>query len=73
MWSSPDGGLSSSWQPRSADIEMASYLLLSHHKLGVIAEGLSIVRWLSRQRNHLGGFGSTQVKRRLSNEDVDKA
>lgn len=62
MWSSPDGSLSSSWQPRSADIEMASYLLLSQHKLGLIAEGLSLMKWLSQQRNPSGGFGSTQVR-----------
>lgn len=62
MWSSPDGGLSSSWQPRSADIEMASYALLSLHKLNRIAEGISLMKWLSQQRNHLGGYGSTQVR-----------
>ncbi|XP_047243439.1 CD109 antigen isoform X2 [Girardinichthys multiradiatus] len=60
MWSSPYGGLSSSWQPRSADIEMASYVLLSLHKLNRVADGLSLMRWLSQQRNHLGGYGSTQ-------------
>ncbi|XP_039980771.1 CD109 antigen isoform X2 [Xiphias gladius] len=60
VWASPDAGLSSSWQPRSADIEMASYLLLSQHKLGRAAEGLGLGRWLSQQRNHRGGFGSTQ-------------
>ncbi|KAM4529281.1 LOW QUALITY PROTEIN: CD109 antigen [Fundulus diaphanus] len=59
-WSSPDGGLSSSWQPRSADIEMAAYVLLSLHKLDRVAEGLSLLKWLSQQRNHLGGYGSTQ-------------
>ncbi|XP_076612690.1 CD109 antigen [Chaetodon auriga] len=60
MWSSPDGGLSLSWQPRSADIEMASYLLLAQHKLSLIAEGVALMKWLSKQRNHMGGFGSTQ-------------
>ncbi|XP_027896681.1 CD109 antigen isoform X1 [Xiphophorus couchianus] len=59
-WSSPDAGLSSSWQPRSADIEMASYVLLSLHKLNRVDEGLSLMKWLSQQRNHLGGYGSTQ-------------
>nr|XP_046229740.1 CD109 antigen [Scatophagus argus] len=59
-WSSPDGGLSSSWQPRSADIEMASYLLLSQHTLDLVTEGLGLMKWLSQQRNHNGGFGSTQ-------------
>ncbi|XP_053193438.1 CD109 antigen, partial [Scomber japonicus] len=60
MWWSPDGGLSESWQPRSADIEMASYVLLSLHQLGRVAEGLGLMKWLSQQRNHKGGFGSTQ-------------
>ncbi|GLD56971.1 CD109 antigen-like protein [Lates japonicus] len=60
MWSSPDTGLSSSWQPRSADIEMASYLLLALHKLGHVEGGLSLMKWLSQQRNDRGGFGSTQ-------------
>uniref|UniRef100_A0A3P9PAS1 CD109 molecule n=1 Tax=Poecilia reticulata TaxID=8081 RepID=A0A3P9PAS1_POERE len=59
-WSSPDAGLSSSWQPRSADIEMASYVLLSLYELNRVDEGLSLMRWLSQQRNHLGGYGSTQ-------------
>ncbi|KAM6906749.1 CD109 antigen [Lycodopsis pacificus] len=59
-WSSPDGGLSSSWQPRSADMEMASYVLLAQHQLGHLTEGLGLMKWLSQQRNHRGGFGSTQ-------------
>lgn len=62
MWSSPNTGMSWSWQPHSADIEMASYVLLSQHKLGLIAEGLNLVKWLSQQRNDRGGFRSTQVK-----------
>ena len=65
-WSSPDAGLSASWQPRSADVEMASYLLLSHHKLGHVVGGLSLMRWLGEQRNHGGGFGSTQVRSKNS-------
>ncbi|XP_047429099.1 CD109 antigen isoform X2 [Mugil cephalus] len=60
MWSSLGGGLSSSWQPRSADIEMASYVLLSLHQLDRVSEGVGLMKWLSRQRNHGGGFGSTQ-------------
>lgn len=62
MWFSLDDGLSSSWQPRSSDIEMASYVLLSHYKLNSIPEGLNLMKWLSKQRNHRGGFGSTQVR-----------
>lgn len=65
LWSSPDAGLSrSSWQPRSSDIEMASYVLLSHHQLGLIAEGVKLMKWLSQQRNDRGGFRGTQVRRR---------
>lgn len=73
MWSSPDSGLSSSWQPRSSEIEMAAYVLLSQHRMGLVAEGLSLMKWLSRQRNHRGGFGSTQVRNKaLENEDRSK-
>ncbi|XP_068610239.1 CD109 antigen [Brachionichthys hirsutus] len=60
MWSSSDDGLASSWQPRSAGIEMVSYLLLSQHSLGLLTEGIVSAKWLSKQRNHLGGYGSTQ-------------
>ncbi|KAK6297263.1 hypothetical protein J4Q44_G00318460 [Coregonus suidteri] len=59
-WSSSGVGLSESWQPRSADIEMAAYLLLSLHKLSRVVEGFGLMKWLSQQRNHLGGYGSTQ-------------
>ncbi|XP_029610469.1 CD109 antigen [Salmo trutta] len=59
-WSSSGVGLSESWQPRSADIEMAAYLLLSLHKLSRLEEGFSLMKWLSQQRNYLGGYSSTQ-------------
>ncbi|KAM4632857.1 CD109 antigen [Polymixia lowei] len=60
FWSSSEAGLSASWQPRSADIEMAAYLLLSLRRLDRVAQGLALMKWLSQQRNHLGGYGSTQ-------------
>ncbi|XP_059211837.1 CD109 antigen [Centropristis striata] len=60
MWSSPDVSLSESWQPSSSCIEMASYLLLALHERGRAADGLGLMKWLSQQRNHRGGFGSTQ-------------
>ncbi|KAF3850306.1 hypothetical protein F7725_020025 [Dissostichus mawsoni] len=60
MWSSSDAGVSSSWQPLSADIEMLSYVLLTQHKLGLITDGIKIMKWLGTQRNHLGGYGTTQ-------------
>ncbi|KAK2864229.1 hypothetical protein Q7C36_003383 [Tachysurus vachellii] len=60
MWSSGGSSVSESWQPRSADIEMASYALLSLYMLGSVEYALSLMKWLSQQRNHLGGYGSTQ-------------
>ena len=63
FWTSPPG-LAQSWQPRTADIEMAAYALLSLHRLGRLVEGIPIMKWLTQQRNHLGGYGSTQVRPR---------
>lgn len=64
MWSSPDDGLAESWQPRSSDIEMAAYVLLSLRRLAHLVQGIPLMKWLSQQRNHLGGYGSTQVSLR---------
>uniref|UniRef100_A0A667Y5Q2 CD109 molecule n=1 Tax=Myripristis murdjan TaxID=586833 RepID=A0A667Y5Q2_9TELE len=66
FWSSLDAGLSASWQPRSADIEMASYVLLALHELGNITANLGLVKWLSRQRNDLGGYGTLMRGAHLS-------
>uniref|UniRef100_A0A8C9DFZ0 CD109 molecule n=1 Tax=Prolemur simus TaxID=1328070 RepID=A0A8C9DFZ0_PROSS len=60
FWLSSASGLSDSWQPRSLDIEVAAYALLSHFLQFQVSEGIPIMRWLSRQRNSLGGFASTQ-------------
>ncbi|KAJ8392982.1 hypothetical protein AAFF_G00068860 [Aldrovandia affinis] len=60
FWNSPVGGLSPSWQPSSIDIEMAGYTLLSLFTQFKVVEGLALMKWLSQQRNHLGGYGSTQ-------------
>ncbi|XP_017311017.1 CD109 antigen [Ictalurus punctatus] len=60
MWSTGGSDVSESWQPRSADIEMASYALLSLYMLGRVEPALTLMKWLSQQRNHLGGYGSTQ-------------
>ncbi|KAI1895828.1 hypothetical protein AGOR_G00110780 [Albula goreensis] len=59
-WSSADTGLASSWQPRSAQIEMVAYTLLSLFSQAKIAEGFTLMKWLSEQRSSLGGYGSTQ-------------
>ncbi|XP_023778451.1 CD109 antigen [Cyanistes caeruleus] len=60
FWVTPASEISDSWQPRSIDIELAAYALLSHFHQDRFAEGIPIMKWLSHQRNHLGGFSSTQ-------------
>uniref|UniRef100_A0A0P6J8B7 CD109 antigen n=1 Tax=Heterocephalus glaber TaxID=10181 RepID=A0A0P6J8B7_HETGA len=60
FWASPTSTLSQGWQPRSLDIEVAAYALLSHFLQLQASQGIPIMRWLSRQRNSLGGFASTQ-------------
>ena len=49
------------YRPRSADIEITAYALLAFSLNKDISAGLSISRWLSQQRNSLGGYSSTQV------------
>lgn len=65
MWRSSAGLESHDWQPRSAQIEMASYVLLARFRRGSLVEGFALMKWLSKQRNHLGGYGTTQVTLRL--------
>lgn len=60
FWVSTVSQLSESWQPSSLDIEVAGYALLSHFLQYQVSEGIPIMRWLSSQRNSLGGFASTQ-------------
>ncbi|NWT63660.1 CD109 protein, partial [Prunella himalayana] len=60
FWVTPASEISDSWQPRAIDIELAAYALLSHFHQDRLAEGIPIMKWLSHQRNHLGGFSSTQ-------------
>ncbi|NXY89727.1 CD109 protein, partial [Alcedo cyanopectus] len=60
FWVTPASEISDSWQPRSIDIELAAYALLSHFHQDRLAEGIPVMKWLSQQRNHLGGFSSTQ-------------
>ncbi|MXQ93470.1 hypothetical protein E5288_WYG021131 [Bos mutus] len=44
----------------SAEVEMTAYALLTYTLLGDVATALPVVKWLSQQRNALGGFSSTQ-------------
>lgn len=48
------------YRPRSADIEITAYALLAFTLNKDISVGLPISRWLSQQRNSLGGYSSTQ-------------
>ena len=49
------------YRPRSADIEITSYVLLTYAHKKDIQIGLPISQWLAQQRNSLGGYSSTQV------------
>lgn len=54
------------WQPnvvraRPIEIQVTSYALLAYAAKGLVREGMSILHWLTRQRNPHGGFVSTQV------------
>ncbi|XP_076155900.1 CD109 antigen-like [Alosa pseudoharengus] len=60
LWSSRDADLTESWQPSSASVEIAGYVLLSRFKQGNIVESIDLMKWLSSQRGPSGGFGSTQ-------------
>ncbi|KAG7226237.1 hypothetical protein INR49_002987, partial [Caranx melampygus] len=60
MWRSSDGLGSHGWQPRSVQIEIVSYVLLAHIGRGTLIDGIALLKWLSKQRNHLGSFRTTQ-------------
>nr|BAR45612.1 thioester-containing protein 1 [Scolopendra japonica] len=47
-------------KPKSVDIEMTSYALMTYSLRNMIAEGLPIMRWLLSKQNANGGFQSTQ-------------
>lgn len=60
MWRT-SAGLDSNEHVHSTQIEMASYVLLVLFRRGSFLEGIELLKWLSKQRNHLGGYGTTQV------------
>lgn len=62
MWTSSAGMGSDARQARSAQIEMTSYVLLALFRRGSFNEAIELMKWLSMQRNHLGGYGTTQVR-----------
>ncbi|WAQ97873.1 CD109-like protein [Mya arenaria] len=44
----------------TSDIETTAYVLFLYTGKGKVADGLMVVKWLTKQRNPFGGFGSTQ-------------
>uniref|UniRef100_A0A673I028 CD109 molecule n=1 Tax=Sinocyclocheilus rhinocerous TaxID=307959 RepID=A0A673I028_9TELE len=48
-WRSPANVLYNSWQPSSSDIEMSAYVLLAMHRLKLMDEGFTLVKWLSKE------------------------
>ncbi|XP_077343507.1 CD109 antigen-like [Lithobates pipiens] len=59
-WSAPSESANFYYQPRTTDIETAAYALLSFQRQNQIADGIPVMKWLSQQRNQLGGYVSTQ-------------
>lgn len=47
-------------QPRSVDIEMTSYALLTFLENNFLDDSIPILNWLLRQQNDIAGFSSTQ-------------
>lgn len=47
--------------PRSIDVEMTSYGLLTYLNRNLVVDSIPIMKWLVKQRNAEGGFASTQV------------
>ncbi|XP_043275099.1 CD109 antigen-like isoform X2 [Venturia canescens] len=46
--------------PRSVDVEMTSYAMLTYLRRNLITDAIPVMKWLVRQRNTEGGFSSTQ-------------
>ena len=58
LWTTASGPVTDESQSRSAaQIEMSTYVLLALFQRGKVVEGISIMKWLSKQRDHLGATG----------------
>lgn len=53
----------------SLDVETTGYGLLIYVHRTLTQDAIPIMRWLVRQRNHNGGFQSTQVRYRKLNKE----
>ncbi|KAL5017642.1 hypothetical protein ScPMuIL_007231 [Solemya velum] len=57
---SPHHWRSPNQQAKSVDIEMTSYALLTYIRKNDITGGIPVMKWITSQRNSLGGYHSTQ-------------
>ncbi|XP_015122489.1 CD109 antigen isoform X1 [Diachasma alloeum] len=46
--------------PRSVDVEMTSYTLMTYLQRNLVSDAIPVMKWLVKQRNPEGGFSSTQ-------------
>uniref|UniRef100_A0A0C9RB01 CD109_0 protein n=1 Tax=Fopius arisanus TaxID=64838 RepID=A0A0C9RB01_9HYME len=46
--------------PRSVDVEMTSYTLMTYLRRNLVSDAIPVMKWLVKQRNPEGGFSSTQ-------------
>lgn len=46
--------------PRSVDVEMTSYTLLTYLRRNLVSDSIAVMKWMVKQRNPEGGFSSTQ-------------
>ncbi|XP_034936868.1 CD109 antigen-like isoform X2 [Chelonus insularis] len=46
--------------PRSVNVEMTSYTLLTYLRRNLVSDSMALMKWLVKQRNPEGGFSSTQ-------------
>ncbi|XP_074100031.1 CD109 antigen isoform X1 [Cotesia typhae] len=46
--------------PRSVDVEMTSYTLMTYLRKNLVTDSIAVMKWLVKQRNPEGGFSSTQ-------------
>ncbi|KAM4625907.1 CD109 antigen-like [Polymixia lowei] len=60
MWRTSRGREADGFQPYSSQIEMSAYVLLAFYRRASVEKGIGLMKWLSRQRNHKGGYGTTQ-------------
>lgn len=58
----PKNEINNPWKlrPRSVDIEMTSYALLTFLEANLVDDAIPILNWLVNQQNNIGGFSSSR-------------